>query len=484
MLTYTDDPLTFSPRLAKAIKDVSPTIYTALLASGRKNGKGDFLDVSTKGHISYRPLNRIVEGEDPYAVKGRVSGKPSKVLKSFLGTTFQERPTVRAERVVGPLDEAPYPDNLPILWDEYRDYTINDTTWERFSNMFMAQNKEIDPDKIKIVTGEDIKKYYLDKNYTVTSRPAPLLSSCMRYDFCQPYLELYAKNPDVCSMMVELDDDNNVRARALIWKTEKGQVYMDRIYGDNKSVEFFRNYAIKQGWWYKYNNTYTAPCSVFANQKKSTRRMKVKLTHIPEFFPYMDTFAFLSKEDKVLSNSKASLKNTPDLYELRNTRGGTRALRRSLPPIRDNQDERERTEGYNQSGPTDADIENDPRLVEPTMQMTYTDIAQRTAEEIRPTIRWGTPPRVERVRQHPTTPPTFYTYHAQVGGTVSRPAFNYTIDEEAHMPRPVSGNVQMSREDTQRLLEEYERVARNHRPIIMRHEEPVIGYIGEDDDEI
>lgn len=333
MLTYTNDPLTISNRLSRAIKDISPGIYTMLLVTGHKAGKGDYLDISSKGHISYRPLNRIVDGEDPYAIKGRVSGKPAKVLKSFLGQLIMERPEIDLTTVSGNLDESDYPYNMPHLWDRYQNYNITDVTWEHFSNMFVAQNKEVDSEKIKIVTGDDIKKYYHEREHTRTSRPTPLLSSCMKYDFCQPYLDIYAKNPEVCSMMVEFDEENKVRARALIWKTVRGQIYMDRIYGDNKSVAFFRNYATEQGWWFKEQNTYTAPCQVNVDGKKSTRRMRVKLDFIPDEFPYMDTMLYLSKEKMELSNSRASLKNSRDLSELRSTRGGSRALRR--PPLID-----------------------------------------------------------------------------------------------------------------------------------------------------
>jgi hypothetical protein len=81
------------------------------------------------------------------------------------------------------------------------------------------------------VSGEDIRHYYYEKNYACPSGSGQLGSSCMRFERCQSYLDLYVNNPRQVSLAVALTEDAKVLARALIWKTTAGERIMDRIYG-------------------------------------------------------------------------------------------------------------------------------------------------------------------------------------------------------------------------------------------------------------
>jgi hypothetical protein len=56
-------------------------------------------------------------------------------------------------------------------------------------------------DRFEITNGEDIRKWYLDKNYE--SRYAGTLGkSCMADDMCQPYFDIYTKNPKSVSLII------------------------------------------------------------------------------------------------------------------------------------------------------------------------------------------------------------------------------------------------------------------------------------------
>ena len=93
----------------------------------------------------------------------------------------------------------------------------------------------------KVVNGEDIRKYYLNKNYLKTNRSSgsSLWKSCMSFDFCEEYFDIYVNNPNKVSLLVLLQDDK-VLCRALLWNLDGGDKFMDRIYSitDSYVVNF------------------------------------------------------------------------------------------------------------------------------------------------------------------------------------------------------------------------------------------------------
>lgn len=283
--------VTYTERLHRAVRDAHVYIGTALQEFGTQNGKGDYLDIATDGKISWRPLNRAVNvevGEDPYAPIGRQRAKPARALKSFLPSD-----------VVG---------------------DFNDTDWEVFSNRFLAA-EDTSVGELQIVDGKDIKKFYLEDNYTITKRVPQLTSSCMRYDWCQPFLDLYSENKDKVRMVVELDLYGKVMARALVWNFDSGETFMDRIYGDDRAIERFRKYAEGEGWLYRSRNTYSYPTYMMVEGESRRRNKRVSLEHVPEKFPFCDTMLWIALDDGILANSKTMLKGKSNVAELRHTHG-------------------------------------------------------------------------------------------------------------------------------------------------------------------
>jgi hypothetical protein len=103
---------------------------------------------------------------------------------------------------------------------------------------------------IEFVTGEDIRKWYLEENYQFDK--GQLSNSCMRYERCQKYLDIYVENPEVCQLMIlKGSNPDKIIGRSLIWKLQDGRFYQDRQYTNiesDKSV--FANYAKSKGWLY------------------------------------------------------------------------------------------------------------------------------------------------------------------------------------------------------------------------------------------
>ena len=291
MMTYSHFPLTVNDRLFAAIRSAHYRVAETLAACGQPNGKGDYLDIASDGQVSWRPLNRIERDAfgvavEPYNTKGRMRAKPAKAIRSFLSSYGLER--------------------------------LSDRDWEIFSNRFLAQNTE---SRLELVEGKTIKDLYLWSAATTKKRVPALSSSCMRYDWCQPFLDLYANNPKQCKMLVKLDDQNDVEARALVWYTDSGDVLMDRVYGDNNDVEAFRKYAEDKNWMYRTYNSYTYPSSMMVEGTSRRRSRKVTLDHVPEYFPFCDTMLWLARGEGVLANSKTALRGMNDIIKLRSTRG-------------------------------------------------------------------------------------------------------------------------------------------------------------------
>ena len=73
---------------------------------------------------------------------------------------------------------------------------------EKFVNSYKTRFKMmIDMESLfEFVKGEDIRKWYLEDNYQLIR--GQLGNSCMRYNKCQSYLDIYTKNPDVCQLLI------------------------------------------------------------------------------------------------------------------------------------------------------------------------------------------------------------------------------------------------------------------------------------------
>jgi hypothetical protein len=177
---------------------------------------------------------------------------------------------------------------------------IDDKELEEFVNAYKSSYDKIKngSDGFEIVKGEDIKYWYhVDRYQEVKGQ---LGKSCMRYDYCQKYLDIYVKNPDVCQLLIlKGDTDEKIIGRALIWKDTNGKLIMDRIYTINDSDKLrFEEYA-------KQNNILTSISGKYVIKVTKGRY---------DYYPYMDTFCYYDYDDGILTNigsdSYIKLQNT------------------------------------------------------------------------------------------------------------------------------------------------------------------------------
>jgi len=187
--------------------------------------------------------------------------------------------------------------------------SVSDSAIEKFTNAYKAAfdfdfNLE---QKMDLVSGEDIRKWYLESNYS--ERRGQLGNSCMRYDKCQSYLDIYVKNPEVCNLLIMYSDSTKTKilGRAIIWRDITGEFIMDRVYTINDyDVEVFKRYASSKGW---------------TDISKGWKRTEIQLiSEVYDKYPYMDNFYIFDYVNFKLSNNDGAWPND-GLYKLQNTDG-------------------------------------------------------------------------------------------------------------------------------------------------------------------
>lgn len=164
---------------------------------------------------------------------------------------------------------------------------------EDFVNKYKAAFELINnvESNFKVVKGEDIRKYYLNDNYFKADRVlgSQLWKSCMSYDYCQEYFDIYVDNPDVINMLVLLKDDK-VLARALLWDVDGGINYMDRIYSISDSYKLtFESWGRKNGY------------TLYTDKSKGIMSVDLKPVEY-DTYPYMDTFRYYNPKTGVATD--------------------------------------------------------------------------------------------------------------------------------------------------------------------------------------
>ena len=174
---------------------------------------------------------------------------------------------------------------------------ISEKEVEKFSTLF---RNEVTKPKLdfKVVSGDDIKKYYHYTSYSERGGGS-LNASCMKYDNCQDFLQLYTSNPEICKMVVLYDNEyqNRILGRALLWEFN-GNKIMDRIYtiNDEDYQFYFKQWATKNGFLFKSEqNWFNVKSFERLGEKKQKLELVLKLSNVEnlQYTPYMDTFKFL-----------------------------------------------------------------------------------------------------------------------------------------------------------------------------------------------
>jgi hypothetical protein len=193
----------------------------------------------------------------------------------------------------------------------FSEMEITDSDVEKFVNGYKSYFNW-DPTKLKIVEGDDIKKYYLEDNYFMPdgNRWGSLWNSCMRQKERNKFMNLYVLN-DV-KMLVLFSDDGNVRARALLWEgikefnTDNTYKLMDRIYTVyDHDVNIFKKWAYENGYITKLEQSAKSELYVDVNGQSEIKHLYINLEkHNLSWYPYLDTFKYYNIFEGRFSNSQ------------------------------------------------------------------------------------------------------------------------------------------------------------------------------------
>ena len=201
---------------------------------------------------------------------------------------------------------------------------FGDAEIEDFVNNLKSAQDE--PEKIEIVSGDDIEYWYDFKNY-YPSNNGTLMNSCMAE---RKFFNLYTKNPEVCRLLIMTDNDKLV-SRALVWRInsiqgddlkEKPEYFMDRIYyikdHHRNSME---KYAADKGWACRSIDDIISYKGESHMVKMSVKIKKETGEFTYDPFPYLDTFKRYDFKTGLLWNDRQRGKNVRG-HLLTDTQGG------------------------------------------------------------------------------------------------------------------------------------------------------------------
>ena len=258
--------------------EMSVELYSVLMEAGEQElkillenvdtDKYNYLDVSTDGvKISYLSKDRYEKFEGQYfdTDKRKKLAYASKVGKS-LKKVF-----------VGKFTET----------QAFVSYV------ERVQAVLLANSGAFE---VVEVIGKDIAYYYNEDNY-MSDSIGQLANSCMRYNSCQGYFDIYVKNPKQVSLAIIRNKSNNkIKGRALVWHGVESSRYngeftlLDRIYSDEQGKEMLLAYASSRGYAVKTNPTSLGEYEIELPDGSYTSNYWIELDRNNfEEYPYIDT---------------------------------------------------------------------------------------------------------------------------------------------------------------------------------------------------
>jgi len=195
--------------------------------------------------------------------------------------------------------------------------TVTDKEVEDFTNQWKA-TYDFASDILKqfdIVKGYDIAYWYDYEKYV--DGGGTLNNSCMA-EVDSDYFEIYTSNKQV-SLVILYDDEGTIndgkytskkiKGRAILWDAEVGgkkAMFMDRIYTTfDSDVDLFKQYAQKNGWFYKDSQSMTPRENITDGTSTSKPEIIVKVDNADcEYYPYVDTMCFCYTGSNELRNTQ------------------------------------------------------------------------------------------------------------------------------------------------------------------------------------
>lgn len=234
------------------------------------------IDINDNNTISYTRANTIKSEEDKETLR-EIEDNPSSDKIDDLSDLIYGKPreSIKIGRFIKLLGMK-YPQ---IVIDEFIKLVYNYNQPYNDTNLL----------NIEVVAGEDIPYWYSREHCISTDyvdNVDKLHKTCM-LDVSSTFFDIYKNNPESVKLIVVTLNEKLI-ARALLWNTDKGS-FVDTIYSANqggidKISEMIRN------------NNYSTDKNI---------DMKVSLDFVPNIdnsIAFLDTFIYLNRDKKLLSN--------------------------------------------------------------------------------------------------------------------------------------------------------------------------------------
>ena len=271
--------------LLESVLEVSPDFLEIIKAIVSSAGKGSgvantLLDWITKGDDISTNFNLLGTSKE----NDKILYLQDRQFQRFKQEGQDPEKRTRIEAAVGKIARS-------LLSDNGKSFT--DTEIEEFVNVYKAHwNRKFNPRQFSIVSGDEILYWYLEQNY-YNGGNSTLGNSCMRSRDKNLRMKIYADNPDKVSMMIFTYMGPNMPepkllARALIWKLDSGDIFVDRIYYNNDEIYEECNNWLKQKF----------PGAIHREKElKTSKSLRVTLNKSKyQVYPYVDTIYYLENE--------------------------------------------------------------------------------------------------------------------------------------------------------------------------------------------
>ena len=339
----------YAPPFKKVLKKLSnEPISKILLDTERTDIKPDitFVNLDKEGYVSFTTMkntkkilaDRFSNVFDEEGLENTLNNDPligDDIWNLHDGAnTIRHESPLRGQGMLGdadPYEKARNPIKLGRFINNIFPGKFTAREVEEFVNKFKS-TLEQSGERFIEVSGDEIAEWYDYNNYKIMN--GSLGSSCMARAEKRTF-EIYTDNPEVCRMLVLLEDDKLI-GRALIWKLIDdvdsvskedhldNEYFLDRQYTIKDSdVEKFRSYAVERGWSYKTHNNHHNLDSVTFEDKNYRLEMKVQLNR-KEYsrFPYVDTFRRYDPRTGILTNDSNNEEDAIGCYILDSTSDG------------------------------------------------------------------------------------------------------------------------------------------------------------------
>lgn len=198
---------------------------------------------------------------------------------------------------------------LPLTGKKFTDADI-----EKFVNDYLSTLGVMKDafSKFDVVSGKKLLHFYKYTNY---EDPRHTLGNSCMGNVPDSTLEMYWSNPEKVKLVILYSDRGSIKegryqadkivGRALLWKTEQGFEFLDRIYTNRDSdVELFKKFAEFKGWFHKVRQESSHNFNIQSGNKViNMPKITVQLDNKPNRYPYMDSLRFFNHKTGVISNS-------------------------------------------------------------------------------------------------------------------------------------------------------------------------------------